>query len=82
MIRSCVNGLITIPNLSYSAVLTVFNAENTVGRAIRSILAQSLSPSEILIIYDGPVSFKIKNFVEKLKKKLPMQMAKESDSYR
>jgi glycosyltransferase involved in cell wall biosynthesis len=48
-----VNGLITIPNLSYSAVLTVFNAENTVGRAIQSILAQSLSPSEILIIDDN-----------------------------
>jgi glycosyltransferase involved in cell wall biosynthesis len=48
-----VNGLITIPNLSYSAVLTVFNAEKTVGRAIQSILAQSLSPAEIFIIDDN-----------------------------
>ncbi len=47
------NGLITIPNLSYSAVLTVFNAEKTVGRAIQSILAQSLSPAEIFIIDDN-----------------------------
>jgi glycosyltransferase involved in cell wall biosynthesis len=53
MKRSCVNGLITIPNLSYSAVLTVFNAEKTVGRAIQSILAQSLSPAEIFIIDDN-----------------------------
>ena len=53
MTRSCVNGLITIPNLSYSAVLTVFNAEYTVGRAIQSILDQSLSPSEIFVIDDN-----------------------------
>jgi glycosyltransferase involved in cell wall biosynthesis len=31
----------------------VFNAENTVGRAIQSILAQSLSPAEIFIIDDN-----------------------------
>jgi glycosyltransferase involved in cell wall biosynthesis len=48
-----VNGLITIPSLSYSAVLTVFNAEHTVGRAIQSILDQSLPPIEIFIIDDN-----------------------------
>ena len=68
MIRSCVNGLITIPNLSYSAVLTVFNAENTVGRAIQSILAQSLSPAEIFIIDDNSQDRSceiIRDFVDK-----------------
>ena len=47
------NGLITIPNLSYCAVLTVFNAEYTVGRAIQSILDQSLPPTEIFVIDDN-----------------------------
>lgn len=68
MIRSCVNGLITIPNLSYSAVLTVFNAENTVRRAIQSILAQSLSPAEIFIIDDNSQDRSceiIRDFVDK-----------------
>ena len=51
--RSCVNGLITIPNFAYSAVLTVFNAECTVGRAIQSILDQSLPPVEIFVIDDN-----------------------------
>ena len=53
MLLSCVNGLITIPNLSYSAVLTVFNAEHTVGRAIQSILDQTLLAAEIFVIDDN-----------------------------
>lgn len=53
MIRSCVNGLIINPNLSYSAVLTVFNAEFSVGKAIQSILDQSLPAAEIFVIDDN-----------------------------
>jgi glycosyltransferase involved in cell wall biosynthesis len=44
----------------------VFNAENTVGRAIQSILAQSLSPSEILIIDDNSRD-KTKEEIKKIK---------------
>ena len=47
------NGLSTIPNLSYSAVLTVFNAERTVERAIQSILNQDLLAAEIIVIDDN-----------------------------
>jgi glycosyltransferase involved in cell wall biosynthesis len=48
-----VSGLSTIPNLSYSAVLTVFNAERTVERAIQSILNQDLPAAEIIVIDDN-----------------------------
>ena len=42
-----------MPNPSnYTAVLTTFNAENTVSRALQSILNQSLEPNEIVIIDD------------------------------
>ncbi len=44
--------MISIPKLEYSAVLTVYNAENTVGRALQSILSQTLLPAEILVIDD------------------------------
>lgn len=47
------NGLNTIRNLSYSAVLTVFNAESTVERAIQSILNQTLPAAEIFVIDDN-----------------------------
>jgi len=53
MRQGCVNGLITIPDLKYTAVLTVFNAEYTVGRAIQSILDQTLPPQEIIVIDDN-----------------------------
>jgi glycosyltransferase involved in cell wall biosynthesis len=42
-----------MPNPSnYTAVLTTFNAENTILRALQSILNQSLEPNEIIIIDD------------------------------
>jgi len=36
-----------------SVILPVFNAENTVGRAIRSILTQSLDDLELVVVDDG-----------------------------
>ncbi len=47
------NGLSTILNFTYSAVLTVFNAESTVERAIQSILMQDLRAAEIIVIDDN-----------------------------
>ena len=42
-----------MPNpINYTAVLTTFNDESTVSRALQSILNQSLEPDEIVIIDD------------------------------
>ena len=38
---------------TYAAVLTTFNAEKTIERALESILAQSISATEIVIIDDA-----------------------------
>ena len=38
---------------TYAAVLTTFNAEKTIERAVESILAQSISAAEIVIIDDA-----------------------------
>lgn len=58
----------------FSVILPVYKKNSYIEfkKSILSIIYQNVMPSEILIIYDGPVSFKIKNFVEKLKKKLPI----------
>jgi hypothetical protein len=58
----------------FSVILPVYKKNSYIEfkKSILSIIYQKVMPSEILIIYDGPVSFKIKNFVEKLKKKLPI----------
>lgn len=50
----------------YSAVLTVFNAENTVLNALNSIMEQSVAPSEIIIVDDCSTdnTFRIVNKVE------------------
>lgn len=42
----------TVPDLNYSAILTCYNAENTIHRAIYGILNQTLPPKEILIVDD------------------------------
>jgi glycosyltransferase involved in cell wall biosynthesis len=42
----------TVPDLNYSAILTCYNAENTIHRAIYGILSQTLPPTEILIVDD------------------------------
>lgn len=46
------NGLTTISKFNYSAVLTVFNAEDTVSRAIIGIQKQIFPPKQIIIIDD------------------------------
>ena len=46
-------GMNTIRELTYSAVLTSFNAEETLTRAIVSILEQNLQAEKILIIDDA-----------------------------
>ena len=46
-------GMNTIRELSYSAVLTSFNAEETLTRAVVSILEQNLKAKQILIIDDA-----------------------------
>ena len=58
----------------FSVILPVYKKNSYIEfkKSILSIIYQNVIPLEILIIYDGPVSFKIKNFVEKLKKKLPI----------
>lgn len=58
----------------FSVILPVYKKNSYIEfkKSILSIIYQKVMPSEILIIYDGPVFFKIKNFVEKLKKKLPI----------
>jgi glycosyltransferase involved in cell wall biosynthesis len=38
--------------LSYSAILTTYNAKDTVADALRSILQQSVKPNEIIIVDD------------------------------
>ncbi len=38
--------------LSYSAILTTYNAKDTVAEALRSILQQSVKPNEIIIVDD------------------------------
>lgn len=42
-----------IPESDISVVMPVFNAENTVERAVISILKQSLSPAELIVVDDG-----------------------------
>jgi glycosyltransferase involved in cell wall biosynthesis len=46
------NGMTTVPRLKYTAVLTAFNAEKTIARAIKGILTQELAASQIVIIDD------------------------------
>ena len=52
--NNCGFGLITKikQKLSYSAILTTYNAEDTVADALRSILQQSVKPNEIIIVDD------------------------------
>lgn len=42
----------TVPKLSYDAILTVFNAEDTISRALTSILEQDLPAQKIFVIDD------------------------------
>jgi hypothetical protein len=58
----------------FSVILPVYkrNSYTEFKKSILSIVYQNVLPSEIIIIYDGPVSPRIKNFVEQLKKKLPI----------
>jgi glycosyltransferase involved in cell wall biosynthesis len=41
-----------VKSLTYSAILCTFNAEDTVERAINSILNQTIAPNEIIIVDD------------------------------
>ncbi len=43
---------ITNTNSTYCAILTTFNAEESIVQAVKSILAQTIKPSEIFIIDD------------------------------
>jgi glycosyltransferase involved in cell wall biosynthesis len=42
-----------LKSTNYSAVLTTFNAETTITRALQSILEQSIKPDEIIIVDDA-----------------------------
>ena len=46
------NGLIPQEMINYSAVITSFNSENTIERALASIFHQEIPPVEILLIDD------------------------------
>lgn len=58
----------------FSVILPVYkrNSYTEFKKSILSIVYQNVLPSELIIIYDGPVSLRVKNFVEQLKKKLPI----------
>ena len=42
----------TLPNFEYSAILTCYNSQETIVRAVESIFSQTLLPVEILIVDD------------------------------
>jgi len=41
--------------VKYSVVIPAFNSERTIGRAIKSVLGQTLAASEILMVDDGSI---------------------------
>jgi hypothetical protein len=57
----------------FSVILPVYKKNNYLEfkKSLASITNQIVTPSEIIIIYDGPVSFKIKVYVEKMTKQFP-----------
>ena len=54
----------------FSVILPVYinDKYNIFKKSFNSILNQTLKPKEIIILFDGPVDIKIKNFL-KIKKK-------------
>ncbi len=66
---NCELGLNTAPKqtATYAAVLTTFNAVDTLDSALESILNQSIQPSEILIIDDCSTDETYERLLEKIK---------------
>jgi glycosyltransferase involved in cell wall biosynthesis len=46
------NGLHILTTVKYTAVITSFNSENTIGKALTSILQQEITPQEIIMVDD------------------------------
>jgi glycosyltransferase involved in cell wall biosynthesis len=65
---NCELGLNTAPKqtATYAAVLTTFNAVDTLDSALESILNQSIQPSEILIIDDCSTDETYERLLEKI----------------
>ena len=57
-------------NLKFSVILPIYKKTNykIFIKSFESILSQSLSPNELLVIYDGPVNGNIKKLVDSKKK--------------
>ena len=58
---------------NFSVILPVYinDKYNIFRKSFDSILNQSLKPKEIIILFDGPVDIKIKNYLANKKKNKP-----------
>ena len=60
-----------IGKFNFSVILPVYKKVDFIdfSNSLNSILFQKLQADEIIVIYDGPVNLKIKNYVKKMMKK-------------
>ena len=53
-----------MPNPTISIVTTVYDAKDYIPRTVRSILAQSFTDFELLLVEDGELMFAVKTAFE------------------
>ncbi|MCF7355637.1 glycosyltransferase [Vibrio sp. CK2-1] len=59
----------------FSVLISVYSKENPIyfAMALESIYAQTLLPSEVILIQDGPIGIELENVVELFSEKLPIR---------
>ena len=67
--------------INYSAILTTYNAERTLSKAVNSILSQSVLPSEVIIVDDFSSDLSYKVGKETISRFCPIKIYRNSKNF-